>query len=103
MAEILLRQHRAKDAIPLCRRAMDLSATVLERDPQYSESKMDMAEAKSVLGQALIEISAKKKGVESLSEAIRLFSEILNIDSQNAEVQSDKMAATQALAAAVAG
>ena len=101
LGQILFRQHQVAPAISHFRRALELSEEVLELDPWYFESKIDVACARANLGYALISTPGKAEGLVHLSESAKIYDETSRIDTDNALLKRDYAEALGWLASAL--
>ena len=76
-------------AIPHYRRALELSEYVINANPAYLESKIDVARSRGGLGHALWLCGEKEKGLALLREALATFDETSRMDVENAGLWRD--------------
>jgi len=98
----ILRQDQ-KDTRPetLFRRALDLSEQVLKDDPEYFESKVDVARSHAYLGSSMARSGAKELAIAHLEDSVRLYASAIEVDSENALLKRDYAEACDWLAAAI--
>lgn len=89
LGQMLVRQNQAAQAVTHFRRALELSQEVLVTDPQYFESKIDVARSQGNLGNAMFVNGNKAEGVAYLSEAVNIYDETALVDTENALLKRD--------------
>lgn len=89
LGQMLVRRNNAAQAVTHFRRALELSQEVLVTDPQYFESKFDMARSLGNLGSAMIANGNKAEGLAHLREAVKIYDEMTQVDTENAVLKRD--------------
>ena len=86
---MLVSQKHPADAIKLFRRALELSAKVLENDADNAESKSDAAWANANLGDALFKLGKTEDALNYLNKSLNSFNDLAARDGKNAELQAN--------------
>jgi len=89
IGQMLVNRGLYEQGLQHFRRALELSSEVLENDPEYFESKVDLARATGNLGHALILSGKIGPGLLQLRETIRLFEGSSQADSSDAFLMRD--------------
>ncbi|MGI8788131.1 MAG: protein kinase domain-containing protein [Pyrinomonadaceae bacterium] len=87
VGQMLCERNQVRKAVAHFRRAAELSEYVISKDAEYGESKMDLARAKSDLGDALFLDGNRQEGLFDLRESARIYAE--NYDAANYLLKRD--------------
>lgn len=101
IGQMLVRQNQPHLALRYFVRARTLSENLLKLDPDYFESKVDVAEANGNLGHAQWLSGQQDEGLRNLRQSAAAIDNFAHIDSENAVLKRDYAETTLWLAAAL--
>jgi serine/threonine protein kinase len=87
--QLLLEQKQNEQALQHFRRALELSEFVMASDPNYLESKIDVARSEGNLGHAFLLAGDRVKGMEMLRASLSTYDEVSGVDVGNAILKRD--------------